>query len=405
MSGASRSSLEGLRARFPALAGGELVPLDNAATTHRPQAVLDALARFYTESNANVHRANHRLGAAATAAYEGARRRVARFLAAQPDEVAFTRNATEGINLVARGFVEARVGPGKAVCVSRLEHHSNLVPWQELCKRTGARLHWLELDEHARLAPAELPDDAAFVACTRVSNALGTIVDTAALVDAAHARDVPVLLDVTQAAGHLPLDAGTRRADFLALSAHKMYGPMGLGVLVGRDGRLGEVQPQLFGGEMVESVSVDGATFREAPWRLEAGTPAVAPAAAFVPALDLIDEFGVEAIRAHELELLRRLLDGLARIDSVRVVGPRSAEERSGAVSLALGGADAHTAGTILDMAGVAVRAGWHCAEPLLRVLGCGPTLRASVAAYSSADDVDRFLEALPEAVEAARLD
>jgi len=402
----SAAPLEGLRARFPALAGGELVPLDNAATTHRPQAVLDALARFYTESNANVHRANHRLGAAATAAYEGARRRVARFLAAQPNEVAFTRNATEGINLVARGFLEPRLKAGQAVCVSRLEHHSNLVPWQELCRRTGARLHWLELDAHTRLAaPLALPDDAAFVACTRVSNALGTIVDTSALVDAAHARGLPVLLDVTQAAGHLPLDEGTRAADFLALSAHKMYGPMGLGVLVGRGGRLGEIEPQLFGGEMVESVSAERATFREAPWRLEAGTPAVAPAAAFVPALDLIDEFGVEAIRAHELVLLRRLLDGLAAIESVSVVGPRTAEERSGAVSLALGGADAHTTGTILDMAGVAVRAGWHCAEPLLRQLGCGPTLRASVAAYSNADDVDRFLAALPEAVEAARLD
>ncbi|GJM21859.1 MAG: cysteine desulfurase [Planctomycetota bacterium] len=396
--------LASLRQRFPALADGSLAPLDNAATTHRPQAVLDALARFYVESNANVHRANHRLGAAATAAYEGARRRVARFLGAQAEEVVFTRNATEGINLVARGFLEARLQAGQSVCVSRLEHHSNLVPWQELCKRTGARLHWLEIDDHARLAPPfEFPDDAAFVACTRVSNAVGTIVDTTALVRAAHARELPVLLDITQAAGHLPLDEGTREADFLALSAHKMYGPMGLGVLVGRGERLAQIEPQLFGGEMVESVSAEGARFRDPPWRLEAGTPAVAPAAAFVPALDLLDEFGVEAIRAHELELLQRLLDGLAAIDSVSVVGPASAAERSGAVSLALGGADAHTVGTILDMAGVAVRAGFHCAEPLLRQIGCGPTLRASVAAYSNTHDVDRFLAALPEAVEAAR--
>lgn len=397
------SGLPGFRERFPALADGALAPLDNAATTHRPQAVLDAIERFYRSSNANVHRSNHRLGVAATAAYEGARRRVARFLEADRREVVFTRNATEAINLVARGFAEPRLGPGRAVVVTRLEHHSNLVPWQQVCRRTGARLHALDVDPQGRLLDAELPADAAIVAATRVSNALGTIVDTDALVAAAQARGLPVLLDVTQAVGHLPLDEGSRRADFLALSAHKMYGPMGVGVLVGRGGRLAELEPVSFGGEMVESVGAEEASFREPPWCLEAGTPAVAPVAAFVPALDLLDEFGLATIRAHELTLLERLLEGLARIEGVELVGPATAAERSGAVSMALDGADPHVAGTILDMAGVAVRAGWHCAEPLLRQLGGAPTLRASVAAYSSSEDVDRLLEHLPEALAAAR--
>lgn len=397
-------TIAGLRALFPALADGTLVPLDNAATTHRPQAVLDASEHFYKASNANVHRANHRLGMAATDAYEGARRRVARYLEAEPGEVVFTRNATDSINLVARGWLEPRLSAGDVVVVTALEHHSNLVPWQEVCRRTGARLAVLDVDAHGRLQqPVQLPDGACFLATTRVSNALGTIVDTAALVEQAHAQGLAVLVDVTQSAGHLPLDDGSRAADFLALSAHKMYGPMGVGVLRGRAERLAEMQPVVFGGEMVESVSQESARWQEPPWRFEAGTPAVAPVVAFPPALDLLDRVGLAAVRAHELELLGRLLDGLAGIEGLVVVGPARADERSGAVSMAIPGGDPHVAGTILDLSGVAVRAGWHCAEPLLRRMGQGPTLRASVAVYSSADDVDHLLDALPEAVAACR--
>lgn len=392
------------RERFPALQGGELVPLDNAATTHRPQAVLDALQRFYVESNANVHRANHRLGMAATAAYEGARRRVARFVAAEPDEIVFTRNATDSINLVARGFVEPLVGPGDAVVVTALEHHSNLVPWQQLCRRTGARLALLDCDERGLLhEPIELPADAAFVAATRVSNALGTIVPTDRLVAAAALRGLPVLLDVTQSVQHLPLDEGSLGADFLAFSAHKMYGPMGIGVLVGRRGVLERVEPVVFGGEMVDSVDQCEARWQRVPYRFEAGTPAAAPAAAFVPALDLLDELGIDALRAHERELLDRLLAGLAGIDGLVVLGPEGSEDRSGSVSLAIPGGDVHLAATVLDMAGVAVRAGWHCAEPLLTRLGHGPTLRASLALYNTAADIDRLLAVLPEALAACR--
>lgn len=395
-----------LRDRFPALgteSGLSEAALDNAATTHRPQAVLDALARFYREDNANVHRAVHRRARAATEAYESARRRVARYLATESGEIVFTRNATDAINLVARSFVEPRVGPGRSIVVTALEHHSNLVPWQQVARRTGAELVVLPVDEQGLLVqPARLPKDAAFLAATRVSNALGTIVDTEKLVAAAQQSGVPVLLDITQAAGHLPLDEGSRAADFLALSAHKMYGPMGLGVLRGRAEHLAAMEPVSFGGEMVTHVRGLDADWQEPPLRFEAGTPPVAEAAAFVPALDLIDEVGLPAIRAHELDLLEHLLEGLAAIEGVHVVGPQTALQRSGSVSMTLGGADDQIVATVLDLAGVAVRAGFHCAEPLLTGLGCGPTLRASVALYTSHQDIDRLLAALPDAISAS---
>ncbi len=397
-------SVSTLRQRFPAVADGDEAALDNAATTHKPQAVLDALQHFYREHNANVHRAVHRRARLATEAYEGARRRVARFLAAEPGEVVFTRNATEAVNLVARSFVEPRVGAGDVLAVTALEHHSNLVPWQQVCRRTGATLAVLPVTPEGLLAePVALPARCRFLAATRVSNALGTIVPTEALVAAAHAAGVPVLLDVTQAAGHLPLDEGSRRADFLVLSAHKMYGPMGLGVLRGRAAHLASMQPVSFGGEMVVTVRQHDAEWQPPPRRFEAGTPPAAEAAAFVPALDLLDEAGLAAVRAHELSLLEHLLAGLSGVEGCRVVGPPRADQRSGAVSLVIPGGDVTVAAAVLDLAGVAVRAGFHCAEPLLTGLGCGPTLRASVALYSARQDIDRLLAALPDAISASR--
>ncbi len=391
-----------VRARFPALADPAHVALDNAATTHRPQAVIDTLVRFCIATNANVHRATHRRAREATEAYEGARRRVARFLGAERDEVVFTRNATDAINLAARSYVEPRVGPGDAIVVTALEHHSNLVPWQQVCRRTGARLEALPVDGRGCLEiPETWPTGARFLAATRVSNALGTVVDTGALVASAHAAGLAVLLDVTQAAGHLPLDEGSRQADFLALSAHKMYGPMGLGVLRGRREHLEAMEPVVFGGEMVDRVSDRQATWQVPPLRFEAGTPPVAEAVAFVPALDLIEELGAESIRAHELVLLERLLGGIASIEGLELVGPATAPERSGSVALSL--ADAHAASVVLDISGIAVRAGVHCAEPLHAALGLGPTLRASVAVYNTTADIDRLLDALPEAVAAGR--
>jgi cysteine desulfurase/selenocysteine lyase len=392
-----------LRRRFPALRDERGAPLDNAATTHRPEAVIDALVAFYAGPNANVHRASHRRAREATELYERARRRVARFLAAEPREVVFTRNATDAVNLAARGWAEPRLAPGDVVVVTALEHHSNLVPWQQVCARTGARLEVLPVDARGRPAvPDALPERTRIVAATRVSNALGTLVDTTALVALAHGSGAAVLLDLAQAAGHLPLDEGSRRADFLAVSAHKMYGPMGLGVLVARGARADELEPVGFGGEMVTSVTADGARFQPPPLRFEAGTPPVAEAHAFTAALDLLDELGLDAIRAHELALLERLLAGLTDVPGVRVVGPADAAGRSGAVALALPAGDPQLAAAVLDASDVAVRAGYHCAEPLHRALGLGPTLRASVAAYTTYEDVERLLEALPGAVSAS---
>jgi len=393
-----------VRAQFPALAAG-LVELDNAATTHKPLAVLDALRRHDVEACANVHRATHRRARAATAAYEGARAAVARFLGAEPKEVVFTRNATEAMNLVARGWAQPRLARGDHVVITALEHHSNLVPWQQVCRRTGAELVVLPCDARGRLpVPATLPERTRIVAATRVSNALGTVVDTTALVALAHARGAAVLLDLAQAAGHLPPDEGSRAADFVALSAHKLYGPTGLGVLRGHAARLAEMEPVSFGGEMVSSVRPEGAEWQDPPLRFEAGTPPIAQAAGLAAAVEFVEGLGLPAIRTHELVLLERLLEGLAGIEGVRVAGPPTAAERSGAVSLTIDGGDVTVAATVLDLAGVAVRAGWHCAQPLLeRHLGCGPTLRASVAVYNSDEDVDRFLAALPEAVAASR--
>jgi SufS family cysteine desulfurase len=401
---ARRLDVAAVRAQFPALGAG-LVELDNAATTHKPLAVLDALRRHDVDANANVHRATHQRARAATEAYEGARAAVARFLGAEPREVVFTRNATEGVNLVARGWAEPRLQRGDRIVVTALEHHSNLVPWQQLCRRSGAELVVLPCDARGRLPlPRELPARTKLVASTRVSNALGTIVDTDALVKLAHAHGAAALLDLAQAAGHLPLDAGSREADFLVLSAHKMYGPTGLGVLRGLAARLAEMEPVGFGGEMVSDVQPDAATWQSPPLRFEPGTPPITQAAGLHAAIDFLEELTLPAIREHELELLERLLAGLAKLEGVRVVGPPTAAERSGAVSLVLDGGDVQTAAAVLDMSGVAVRAGWHCAQPLLeRHLGCGPTLRASIAVHTSEQDVDRFLAALPEAVASAR--
>jgi len=411
--GTADIDVEAVRRRFPALAtggaggsgeGAIVAELDNAATTHKPQAVLDALIDFYRHHNANVHRAVHRRAREATEAYEGSRRRVARFLGAESGEVVFTRNATEAMNLVARSFVEPRLAAGDRIVVTQLEHHSNLVPWQQVCARTGATLEILPVDERGRLPlPAALPARTRFVAATRVSNAIGTLVDTEALVALARGAGAPVLLDISQSAGHLPLDAGTREADFVAFSAHKLYGPMGLGILRGRRAHLESMQPMNFGGDMVTTVRSRDAEWQPPPQRFEPGTPAAAEAAAFAPALDLIEELTLPAIRRHELTLLERLLEGLAAVEGVRVIGPPTAAERSGAVSFVIEGGDTLVAASVLDLAGVAVRAGLHCAEPLLTALGCGPTLRASVAVYTAAAEIDRLLDALPGAVSASR--
>ena len=396
--------LEGIRAQFPILSrpvrGKRLAYLDNAATTQKPRAVIDAVRRYYEEDNANVHRGVHLLSERATRAYEEARVKMARFLgAADPHEVIFVRGTTEGINLVAQTFGRQRVGRGDEVLVTEMEHHSNIVPWQLLCREKGAHLKVLPIDDAGDLRLGELDrllgPRTRILAITHVSNALGTVNPLAEIIARAHDRGVPVLVDGAQAAPHLAVDVRALGADFYALSGHKMYGPMGIGVLWGRKALLEEMPPWQGGGDMILSVTFEETTFNAPPYKFEAGTPDVAGAVGLGAALDWVNGVGLPAIAAHEHALIQTFLDGLRDFPEVRLVGtPR---ERAGVVSFLAGEVHPHDAGTILDRGGVAVRAGHHCAQPVLHRLGVNATVRASFAAYSSPEDVEALLRGLHE--------
>jgi cysteine desulfurase/selenocysteine lyase len=378
--------------------GKPLAYLDSAATTQKPRAVLDAIRRYYEEDNANVHRGVHLLSERATRDYEEARVKVARFLgAADPHEVIFLRGATEAVNLVAQTFGRQRVGPGDEVLVTELEHHSNIVPWQLLCREKGARLRAapvtdagdLDLDALERL----LGPRTRILAVTQVSNALGTVTPLPEIIARARARGVPVLVDGAQGAPHLGADVRALGADFYAFSGHKIYGPTGIGALWGRRPLLEEMPPWQGGGDMIATVSFEETTFNTLPYKFEAGTPDIAGAVGLGAALDWVARIGLPAIAAHERALIAELLDGLRELPEIRLVGtPR---ERAGVVSFLLGDVHPHDAGTILDRHGVAVRAGHHCAQPLMRRLGLASTVRASFAAYSNRADVEALLRGL----------
>ncbi len=388
-----------LRERFPILGrmvnGHRLVYLDNAATTQKPSAVLDALERYYRLSNANVHRGVHTLAEEATAAYETCRRRVARFVGV-PDtrQVVITRNATEALNLVARGW-GARLGPGDEVVTTEMEHHSNLVPWIMLARERGVTLRHvpvtdggeLDLAAYARLLSARTR----LVAVTAMSNVLGTINPVPEIAQMAHRVGAVVVVDSAQSVPHLLVDLATLGADFLAFSAHKAYGPTGVGFLVGRLERLEEVEPVWGGGE----VHLDGATWTDLPHRLEAGTPAIADAAAFPPALDLLEELGMETVRAHEQGLVAYALDRLSSLGFLRIHGSLDPVRRGGLVSFSDPDIHPHDQAQVLDRLGVAVRAGHHCAQPLMRRLGETATARASFGVYTDRDDVDALVDGL----------
>jgi cysteine desulfurase/selenocysteine lyase len=396
--------LAAIRAQFPILArsvrGKPLAYLDNAATTQKPHAVLEAVRRYYEEENANVHRGVHLLSEKATRAYEAVRVKVARFLGGvDPHEVIFVRGTTEGINLVAQSFGRQRVGPGDEILVTELEHHSNIVPWQLLCREKGARLRVLPITDDGDVRLDRLDDllgpRTRLVAVTHVSNALGTVNPVKAIVERAHARGVPVLVDGAQAAPHLAADVKALGADFYALSGHKIYGPMGIGVLWGRKALLEEMPPWQGGGDMILSVSFEETTFNALPYKFEAGTPDVAGAVGLGVALDWVNGVGLPAIAAHERALIASFLDALRELPEVRLVGtPR---ERAGVVSFLAGEVHPHDVGTVLDRQGVAVRAGHHCAQPVLHRLGVNATVRASFAAYNSAEDVAALVRGLHE--------
>jgi len=394
-----------IRADFPILCrqvhGKPLVYLDNAATTQKPQAVLDALARYYTQMNANVHRGIHALAEEATAAYEAVRAQTARFLHAPSERsIVFTRNTTEAINLFAHAWGRAALTTGDEILLTEMEHHSNLVPWQLLAKASGARLVFLPVTDDGRLQLEALDrllsPRTKLVAITQLSNVLGTINPLETVIARAHRQGALVLVDAAQSVPHLPVDVQALGCDALAFSAHKMLGPTGVGVLYAREELLQRMDPFLGGGEMISDVQLTSSTWNEVPWKFEAGTPNIAGVVAFGAALAYLERLGLAAVHAHEQDLARYAIGQLRALGGVTLYGPVDpAVERSGAVSFNLDDLHPHDVGTVLDAEGVAVRAGHHCAKPLMRRLGVAATLRASFYVYNTRAEVDRLVAAL----------
>lgn len=394
--------VELLRQDFPILRqpvrGKSLAYLDNAATTQKPQAVIDALARYYSEENANIHRGVHFLSQQATFAYERARGRVSLFLnAAESSEIVFVRGATEGINLVAQTHGRQSIGAGDEIIVSHLEHHSNIVPWQQLCEERGAVLKVVPIDDKGEFLLDDyerlLNSRTRLVAVAHASNALGTIVPVERIIDLAHARGVPVLVDGAQGAPHLPVDVRAMNCDFYVFSGHKLFGPTGIGVLYGKREHLEAMPPYQGGGSMIQSVTFEKTTFAELPNKFEAGTPHIAGAVGLEAAIDYVNNVGMKRIAAYEADLLHYAHQTLAQIEGLRLVG--TAAEKVGVISFVMRDAHAHDIGTILDTEGVAVRSGHHCAQPLMRRYGLAATVRASLAFYNTRDEVDALGAAL----------
>jgi cysteine desulfurase / selenocysteine lyase len=404
--------VEALRRDFPVLSrevnGRPLVYLDNASTSHKPVQVLQAERDFVEQHNSNVHRGVHTLSQEATDAYEQARATVGRFLGApDPRGVVFTKNITEAVNLVAYslGSVPAgsplHVGPGDEICVTEMEHHSNLVPWQMLAQRTGATLRWFPLTDDGRLDLTDLEtlvnERTKVLAFIHQSNILGTVNPVDVLVARAREVGALVFLDAAQSVPHMPTDVTALGADLVGVTGHKMLGPSGVGVLWGRPELLDSMPPFLGGGSMIEVVRMDGSTYAKAPERFEAGTPVISQAVALGAACEYLERVGMASIAAHEAVLTARLLEGIRRLDGVRVVGPDSMESRGSAVSFVVDGVHPHDVGQSLDDLGIAVRVGHHCAAPVCRRYGVPATARASTYLYNTEAEVDRFLEGLEQ--------
>jgi cysteine desulfurase/selenocysteine lyase len=394
-----------VRADFPILSeeifGHRLVYLDSGASAQKPAAVLDRMDWAHRHAYANVHRGLHTLANRATEAYEDGRRKVARFLnAARPEEIVFTRSATEAINLVAASFAGPRIGAGDEIVLTVMEHHSNIVPWHFHRERKGAVLKWVDVDDAGVLDlaafEAAIGPRTRMVALTHMSNVLGTVNPIVRLVEIAHARGVPVLIDGSQGAVHEAVDVAALGADFYVFTGHKLYGPTGIGVLYGRYDLLAEMQPYQGGGEMIDMVTRDAVTYNTPPHRFEAGTPPIVQAIGLGAAIDYIDGLGRDAIAAHEREVAAYAGERLKRINSLRLIG--DAPHKGGIFSFALGAAHAHDVATILDRYGIAVRAGTHCAQPLLERFGVTSTCRASLALYSGKDDIDALVTGIEKA-------
>ena len=400
--GAAALDIERIRADFPALHqevnGKPLVYLDNAATTQKPRTVIDAVRSFYENDCSNVHRGVHLLSQRATVAYENARTTIRNHLGANDSrEIVFTRSTTEGINLVAASFVRPRLEAGDEVLISAMEHHSNIVPWQILCEERGAKLVVIPIDDDGDIVLSEyerlLTERTRIVGVVHVSNALGTVNPVREIIATAHAMGVPVIVDGAQAVPHLAVDVCDLDCDFYAFSAHKVYGPTGIGALYGKREHLVEMAPYQGGGDMILSVTFEGTTFNEPPHRFEAGTPNIEGAIGLAAALDYVDGFGIDAIAAHEARLLADATAAVLAVPGVRLVG--SARRRASALSFVMEGIHPHDIGTILDSEGVAVRAGHHCAQPVMARYGVSATVRASFAIYNTTREIDALVAGL----------
>jgi cysteine desulfurase/selenocysteine lyase len=401
--------VEAIRRDFPGLGRSigdhPLIYLDNAASAQKPRSVIDAVTACYENGYANIHRGVHRLSQEATAAYEGARRTVSRFLNVREDEIVFVRGATEGINLVAQSFLAPRLQAGDEVLVSEMEHHANIVPWQLVCEAHGARLRVLPMDDRGDLRIEELrdllTDRTRLLAVTQISNALGTVNPLEEILSAAHERGVPVLVDGAQAVPHGRVDVAALDADFFVFSGHKIFGPAGIGVLFARRSLLESMPPYQGGGDMIRRVSFEGTTFAPPPGRFEAGTPNIEGAVGLAAAIDYLTSLDGTALAAHEQNLLNAATERLGALPGARLVGtPR---QRRGAVSFVLDGIHPHDIGTILDQRGIAIRAGHHCAQPVMDHFRVPATVRASFAFYNQASEVDALLEGLKEVLEIFR--
>jgi cysteine desulfurase/selenocysteine lyase len=382
-----------------------LVYLDSAATAQKPEVVFDAEQDFYLNHNAAVHRGAHQLAEEATDAYESARERIAAFVGANSDELVFTKNATEALNLVAYTLGDSRsgertVGPGDEVVVTQMEHHANLVPWQELCRRTGATLRWYGVTDEGRidLESLQLTERTKVLAFTHQSNVLGTVAPVVELVRRAREVGALTVLDACQSVPHTPVDFHALGVDYAAFSGHKMLGPSGVGVLYGQAELLAQMPPFLTGGSMIETVEMEASSYAPAPQRFEAGVPMTSQAIGLGAAVDYLSRLGMHAVAAHENRLTVAALSGLQELPGVRIIGPTEAVDRGGAVSFVVDGVHAHDVGQILDDEGVAVRVGHHCAWPLHKRFGIAGTVRASFAVYNSEDEVKTLIAAVRRA-------
>jgi cysteine desulfurase/selenocysteine lyase len=396
-----------VRQDFPILKqrlyGKPLVYLDNAASSQKPQAVIDAISRFYSEDYANIHRGVHALSERATQAYEGVRETVRRFLNAPTEqEIVFVRGATEAINLVAQSYARPRLQPGDEILISGMEHHSDIVPWQIVCAERGARLRVvpitdageLRLDVYEKL----LGPRTKLVAITHVSNALGTINPIREIINLAHRRQIPVLVDGAQAVPHLAVDVESLDCDFYAFSGHKLYGPSGIGVLFGKAALLEAMPPYQGGGDMISSVTFEKTTYNRLPYKFEAGTPHIAGAVGLGAAIEYVSDIGLETIAAHEHELLAEATARLTAIPEVRLIG--TAKERTGVLSFVVEGIHPHDIGTVLDREGIAIRAGHHCAQPVMQRFGVTATARASFGLYNTHAEIDALVAGVHKVLE-----